>query len=86
MSNFPKYKKDQISKFKIGDNGIKLSGGQRQRLAIARLLYENNNFFVLDEFDNALDYENVRIISKLFFKNNDKTIIFSTHNKDLLKS
>ena len=86
MSNFPKYKKDQISKFKIGDNGIKLSGGQRQRLAIARLLYENNNFFVLDEFDNALDYENVRIISKLFFKNNDKTIIFSTHNKDLLKN
>ena len=52
MSNFPKYKKDQISKFKIGDNGIKLSGGQRQRLAIARLLYENNNF-LFDEFDNA---------------------------------
>lgn len=86
LSNFPKFKKKHILNNLIGDNGIKLSGGQRQRLAIARLLYENNNFFILDEFDNALDKENIKIISKLFFLNDDKTIIFSTHNQDLLKN
>lgn len=86
LSNFPKLKKKHILNNLIGDNGIKLSGGQRQRLAIARLLYENNNFFILDEFDNALDKENIKIISKLFFLNDDKTIIFSTHNQDLLKN
>jgi ABC-type multidrug transport system fused ATPase/permease subunit len=39
----------------IGERGIQLSGGQRQRIGIARALYTNATFLILDEATNALD-------------------------------
>ena len=52
----------------IGENGIKISGGQRQRLGIARALYSNKNFLILDESTNALDEKTKKwqIVSKIF--------------------
>lgn len=69
----------------IGDSGIKLSGGQKQRLAISRIIYEDKEFIIMDEFDTSLDQKNIDKLIKLLFKDKSKTIVFSTHNKKLLK-
>ena len=41
----------------VGEQGGKLSGGQKQRVGIARALYKQSDFLVLDEATNALDAE-----------------------------
>lgn len=67
----------------IGENGIKISGGQRQRLGIARALYSNKNFLILDESTNALDEKTKKlIINELYSLKEHFTIIFVDHNED----
>lgn len=67
----------------IGENGIKISGGQRQRLGIARALYSNKNFLILDESTNALDEKTKKkIIQELYSLKDYFTIIFVDHNED----
>lgn len=47
---------------KIGMEGSGISAGQRQRILIARAVYKNPEFFILDEATNSLDTSNERII------------------------
>lgn len=70
----------------IGENGIKLSGGQKQRVALARSLYQNKKIIIFDEGLNKLDNKTrEKVLNNLYKNNKDKTILFATHNTEILK-
>ena len=48
----------------VGEKGSSLSGGQIQRIALARVLYQDPDVLILDEFTNSLDPENEDFIFK----------------------
>ena len=50
---------------KIGQNGLKISGGQKQRISLARSLYHERKFIVMDEGTSALDNKTEKIIMTL---------------------
>lgn len=62
----------------------KYSMGMRQRLGIAQAIMENPSILILDEPMNGLDDNGVTQMRELILslKNNDKTIIISSHNQD----
>jgi len=68
-----------------GDRGSRLSGGQKQRLGIARALYNNTPILILDEITSSLDDKTSKKIVNELINNKQKTIIFSTHNTELVK-
>ena len=64
----------------VGDDGIKLSGGERQRLAIARALYQQPKFLVLDEATSQMDKETEAVVLDNIFAAMPKlTVIMVTH-------
>jgi ABC-type multidrug transport system fused ATPase/permease subunit len=71
----------------IGELGGKISGGQRQRIAIARALYKDSEIFLFDEISNNLDEESKNEVLKTMhsLKEEGKTALFVTHNKEELK-
>lgn len=48
---------------KVGSEGIGVSGGERQRIMIARAVYKNPQYLMLDEATSSLDAENERHIT-----------------------
>ena len=70
----------------IGENGIKLSGGQKQRIALARTLYQDKSIILIDEGLNKLDNTTrQKVLENLYWQNKEKTILFATHNMEILK-
>lgn len=63
-----------------------LSGGQKQRIAIARAMANNPSIILADEPTGALDSATGRLVMDIFHKlhkNQGKTIVLITHNKEL---
>lgn len=89
--NNTNYKLDELAE-KVGINPefmdkypSKLSGGELQRLSIARALAGNPEVFILDEPTSALDVENQKKILDILKEIKDVTIIFISHDMNVLK-
>ena len=62
------------------EDGIELSGGEAQKVAIARALYKNAPFLILDEPTAALDpVAEAEIYSKFNEIAGDRTAIYISH-------
>jgi PrtD family type I secretion system ABC transporter len=70
----------------VGETGQALTGGQRQRIAIARAIYGDPVYLVMDEpnasMDDAGEASLIRLIKDL--KQKKTTVIFTTHRPKLL--
>lgn len=89
--NNTNYKLDELAE-KVGINPefmdkypSELSGGELQRLSIARALAGNPEVFILDEPTSALDVENQKKILDILKEIKDITIIFISHDMNVLK-
>jgi len=69
----------------IGDSGAVLSGGQRQRIALARALYGNPRFVILDEPNSNLDGEGENALMRALreMKQEGVTVVVIAHRPAL---
>ena len=64
----------------LAEDGVDVSGGEAQKIAIARALYKNAPFIILDEPTAALDpIAEAEIYSKFNDIAGDKTAIYISH-------
>ncbi len=70
----------------LGDSGAGLSGGQKQRLGLARAMYDDPSFLVLDEPNSNLDDlgEQALVVAINELRNRGKTIVLITHRTTVL--
>ena len=72
----------------VGEEGAFLSGGQIQRIVLARLLYNDPEILILDEFTNSLDPESENYILEkleLLKKEKKKNFFIISHKIKPLK-
>ena len=71
----------------IGSGAVVLSGGQRQRIGIARAIYDNPVFVVLDEPNSNLDEQGEMALLKTVeeLKQSGTTVVIITHRPNILK-
>jgi ABC-type lipoprotein export system ATPase subunit len=72
-------------KNKINTKLKNLSGGEIQRVSVIASLLTNKPIIIADEPTQGLDEINAKYIISLFSHIKDKTIIFISHNPDLVK-
>ena len=72
----------------IGNGAVVLSGGQRQRIGLARAIYDNPVFIVLDEPNSNLDEQGEMSLLKTVeeLKSTDTTVVIITHRPSILKA
>lgn len=71
----------------LGEEGINLSGGQKQIVALARALYKNPQFLILDEATAAMDRNTERFTMNLLSKlKNEIAVLFISHRLHTLKN
>ena len=70
----------------IGEGGAALSGGQRQRIGLARALYGNPVFVVMDEPNSNLDDAGERALIQTLqmLRQDQTTVVMVTHKPALL--
>lgn len=70
----------------LGENGYVLTGGQKQRLAIARAMYGDPCYVVMDEPNASLDEQGERALVQVIrtLKKAGTTVIFTTHRPELV--
>jgi ATP-binding cassette subfamily B protein len=71
---------------RVGERGVRLSGGQRQRIGLARALYRNPSFLVLDESTSALDHATEgRILASISRIERELGILMIAHRLSTLR-
>ncbi|MBW9324567.1 ABC transporter ATP-binding protein [Enterococcus casseliflavus] len=74
------------NKINVEENIAYMSGGESQKLEFSRILYQNIDILILDEATSALDKNSAKfIIENLVSNFREKTIVFITHDLELLK-
>lgn len=79
LRDFVNNKKNKIE-YIINDNGKDLSGGEKQRIGLARALFHNADFLILDEATTGLDKSIERkVLDKIIKFNPGLTLIIISH-------
>ena len=70
----------------VGVGGKKLSGGQRQRVCVARAIYHDKDFILLDEPTSSLDKDTANImLSNIKGLSHNKAVLVVSHDLKLLE-